>query len=141
MSPTRPPNAAAAYPITPATELLEWLSPALAEVGGTLVQAEDELASINMVIGGSYGGVPALTATSGPGLSLMIEALGLAVAAEIPLVVVNVMRVGPSTGIPTKSEQGDLNIALHGLLFAVHFFQAQVPQGRHDGCEKQQHGR
>jgi len=105
----------AAYPITPATELLEWLSPALAEVGGTLVQAEDELASINMVIGGSYGGVPALTATSGPGLSLMIEALGLAVAAEIPLVVVNVMRVGPSTGIPTKSEQGDLNIALHGL--------------------------
>jgi 2-oxoglutarate ferredoxin oxidoreductase subunit alpha len=105
----------AAYPITPATELLEWMSPALAEVGGTLVQAEDELASINMVIGGSYGGVPALTATSGPGLSLMIEALGLAVAAEIPLVVVDVMRVGPSTGIPTKSEQGDLNIALHGL--------------------------
>jgi 2-oxoglutarate ferredoxin oxidoreductase subunit alpha len=106
---------AAAYPITPATELLEWLSPALAEVGGTLVQAEDELASINMVIGGSYGGVPALTATSGPGLALMVEALGLAVAAEVPLVVVDVMRVGPSTGIPTKSEQADLNIALHGL--------------------------
>ncbi len=105
----------AAYPITPATELLEWLSPALAEVGGTLVQAEDELASINMVIGGSYGGVPALTATSGPGLSLMVESLGLAVAAEVPLVVVDVMRVGPSTGIPTKSEQGDLSIALHGL--------------------------
>jgi 2-oxoglutarate/2-oxoacid ferredoxin oxidoreductase subunit alpha len=105
----------AAYPITPATELLEWMSPALAEVGGTLVQAEDELASINMAIGGSYGGVPSLTATSGPGLSLMVEALGLAVAAEIPLVVVDVMRVGPSTGIPTKSEQGDLNIAVHGL--------------------------
>jgi 2-oxoglutarate ferredoxin oxidoreductase subunit alpha len=105
----------AAYPITPATELLEWMSPALAEVGGTLVQAEDELASVNMAIGGSYGGVPSLTATSGPGLSLMVEALGLAVAAEIPLVVVDVMRVGPSTGIPTKSEQGDLNIALHGL--------------------------
>jgi len=105
----------AAYPITPATELLEWLSPALAEVGGTLVQAEDELASVNMAIGGSYGGVPSLTATSGPGLSLMVEALGLAVAAEIPLVVVDVMRVGPSTGIPTKSEQGDLNIAVHGL--------------------------
>jgi 2-oxoglutarate/2-oxoacid ferredoxin oxidoreductase subunit alpha len=105
----------AAYPITPATELLEWMSPALAQVGGTLVQAEDELASINMAIGGSYGGVPSLTATSGPGLSLMVEALGLAVAAEIPLVVVDVMRVGPSTGIPTKSEQGDLNIAVHGL--------------------------
>jgi 2-oxoglutarate ferredoxin oxidoreductase subunit alpha len=68
-----------------------------------------------MAIGGSYGGVPSLTATSGPGLSLMVEALGLAVAAEIPLVVVDVMRVGPSTGIPTKSEQGDLNIAVHGL--------------------------
>jgi len=105
----------AAYPITPATELLEWMSPALAEVGGTLLQAEDELASVNMAIGGSYGGVPSLTATSGPGLSLMVEALGLAVAAEIPLVVVDVMRVGPSTGIPTKSEQGDLNIAVHGL--------------------------
>ena len=105
----------AAYPITPATELLEWMSPALAEVGGTLVQAEDELASINMAIGGSYGGVPSLTATSGPGLALMVESLGLAVASEIPLVVVDVMRVGPSTGIPTKSEQGDLNIAVHGL--------------------------
>lgn len=105
----------AAYPITPATELLEWLAPALAEVGGTLVQAEDELASINMIVGGSYGGVPALTATSGPGLSLMVESLGLAVAAEVPLVVVDVMRVGPSTGIPTKSEQGDLAIALNGL--------------------------
>jgi 2-oxoglutarate ferredoxin oxidoreductase subunit alpha len=105
----------AAYPITPATELLEWMSPALAQVGGTLLQAEDELASVNMAIGGSYGGVPSLTATSGPGLSLMVEALGLAVAAEIPLVVVDVMRVGPSTGIPTKSEQSDLNIAVHGL--------------------------
>ena len=105
----------AAYPITPATELLEWLSPALAKVGGTLVQAEDELASINMALGASYGGVPALTATSGPGLSLMIESLGLGVAAEVPLVVVDVMRTGPSTGIATKTEQGDLNIALYGL--------------------------
>ena len=105
----------AAYPITPATELLEWMAPALAEVGGTLVQAEDELASINMAIGGSYGGVPSLTATSGPGLALMVESLGLAVASETPVVVVDVMRVGPSTGIPTKSEQGDLNIALYGL--------------------------
>jgi 2-oxoglutarate/2-oxoacid ferredoxin oxidoreductase subunit alpha len=105
----------AAYPITPATEILEWLSAALPRVGGTLVQAEDELASINMAIGASYGGVPALTATSGPGLSLMGESLGLAVAAEVPLVVVDVMRGGPSTGIPTKSEQADLNIAVYGL--------------------------
>ena len=105
----------AAYPITPATELLEWMSPALASVGGVLVQAEDELAAINMLIGSSFGGVPALTATAGPGLALMMESIGLAVAAEIPLVVVDVMRVGPSTGIPTKSEQADLNIALYGM--------------------------
>src|SRR5690606_1398618 len=106
---------AAAYPITPATEVLEWLAPALRKVGGVLVQAEDELAAINMIIGASYGGTPSLTATSGPGLSLMVEALGLATASEVPVVVVDVMRGGPSTGIPTKSEQADLNIAVYGL--------------------------
>jgi 2-oxoglutarate/2-oxoacid ferredoxin oxidoreductase subunit alpha len=106
---------AAAYPITPATEILEWLAPNLSKVGGVLVQAEDELASINMTIGGSYGGTPSLTATSGPGLSLMVEAIGLATAAEIPIVVIDVMRGGPSTGIPTKSEQADLNLAIYGL--------------------------
>lgn len=106
---------AAAYPITPATEILEWLAPNLARAGGVLLQAEDELASINMIIGASFGGTPSLTATSGPGLSLMIEALGLATAAEIPIVVVDVMRGGPSTGIPTKSEQADLNIAVYGF--------------------------
>ena len=105
----------AAYPITPATELLEYLAPALPQVGGVLVQAEDELASINMIIGASYGGTPALTATAGPGLALMTEALGLAVAAEVPIVVVDVMRGGPSTGIPAKSEQSDVSIALWGL--------------------------
>jgi len=104
----------AAYPITPATEILEWMSPALVKAGGSLVQAEDELASINMIIGASYGGVPSLTATSGPGLALMIESLGLAIASEIPIVIVDVMRGGPSTGIPTKSEQSDLNMALYG---------------------------
>ena len=105
----------AAYPITPATEVLEWLAPTLDKVGGVLVQAEDELSSVNQIIGASFGGVPALTATSGPGLALMMESIGLAVAAEVPIVVVNVMRGGPSTGIPTKSEQTDLNIALYGL--------------------------
>jgi 2-oxoglutarate ferredoxin oxidoreductase subunit alpha len=105
---------AAAYPITPATEILEWLAPNLTKVGGVLLQAEDELAAINMIIGASFGGTPALTATSGPGLSLMIESLGLATAAEVPLVVIDVMRGGPSTGIPTKSEQADLNIAVYG---------------------------
>lgn len=105
----------AAYPITPATEILEWLAPNLEKVGGVLVQAEDELASINMIIGASFGGTPSLTATSGPGLALMMESIGLAVASETPIVVVNVMRGGPSTGIPTKSEQTDLNIAVYGL--------------------------
>ncbi|MGB5444085.1 MAG: 2-oxoacid:acceptor oxidoreductase subunit alpha, partial [Psychromonas sp.] len=105
----------AAYPITPATDLLEWLAVNLNKVGGTLVQAEDELASISMIIGASYGGVPSMTATSGPGLSLMSEGLGLAIASEIPVLVVDVNRGGPSTGIPTKSEQSDLNLALFGI--------------------------
>lgn len=106
---------AAAYPITPASEILEWLAPNLPKLGGVLLQAEDELAAINMIVGASYGGTPALTATSGPGFSLMTEGLGLATAAEIPVVVVDVMRAGPSTGIPTKSEQTDLNIAVYGM--------------------------
>jgi 2-oxoglutarate ferredoxin oxidoreductase subunit alpha len=105
----------AAYPITPASEMLEWLAPRLEKMGGSLLQAEDELASINMIIGASFGGVPSLTATSGPGLSLMVEGLGLALVSETPVTVVNVMRGGPSTGIPTKSEQADLDIALYGL--------------------------
>jgi 2-oxoglutarate ferredoxin oxidoreductase subunit alpha len=105
----------AVYPITPATDLSEWLAPQLQKLGGHLLQAEDEIASINMVLGASYGGVPAMTVTSGPGLALMTETVGLAVTAEVPAVVIDVMRGGPSTGIPTKSEQADLNIALYGL--------------------------
>jgi 2-oxoglutarate ferredoxin oxidoreductase subunit alpha len=106
---------AAAYPITPASDVLEWLAGGLEQVGGQLVQAEDELAAINMTIGAAFGGVCAFTATSGPGLALMTESIGLAVASETPVTILNVMRGGPSTGIPTKSEQSDLNIALHGL--------------------------
>jgi 2-oxoglutarate ferredoxin oxidoreductase subunit alpha len=105
----------AAYPITPASDVLEWMAGGLEQVGGQLVQAEDELAAINMTIGAAFGGVPSFTATSGPGLALMSESVGLAVASETPVTVFNVMRGGPSTGIPTKSEQSDLNIALHGL--------------------------
>lgn len=102
------------YPITPATDLVEWLSPQLQKLGGRLVLAEDELASINMVLGASFGGVPAMTVTSGPGFSLMIETIGLAIAAEVPAVIVDVMRGGPSTGIPSKTEQSDINIAVNG---------------------------
>ncbi|WP_082914867.1 2-oxoacid:acceptor oxidoreductase subunit alpha [Paramagnetospirillum marisnigri] len=105
----------AAYPITPATEVLEYLSSALPKVGGVFVQAEDELASVNMCIGASYGGEASITSTAGPGLSLMIEGLGLSMASETPVVVVDVQRVGPSTGIATKCEQSDLNIAVYGL--------------------------
>ncbi|MCG8311748.1 MAG: hypothetical protein MI976_00900, partial [Pseudomonadales bacterium] len=105
----------AAYPITPASDCLEWIANHIESVEGHLVQAEDELSAINMVIGAGYSGVPSMTATSGPGLALMTEAMGLAVASETPVVVVNVMRGGPSTGIPTKSEQSDFNIAVYGL--------------------------
>lgn len=105
----------AAYPITPASDVLEWMAGGLEKVGGNLVQAEDELAAINMIIGAAFGGVPAFTATSGPGLALMTESIGLAVASETPVTIINVQRGGPSTGIPTKSEQSDLNIALNGL--------------------------
>ena len=106
---------AAAYPITPATEIVEYLAPRIEQLGGHLLIAEDELAAINMVIGASFGGVPAMTSTSGPGFSLMTEAMGLAIASETPVLVVNVMRGGPSTGIPTKSEQTDLNQILYGF--------------------------
>ncbi len=105
----------AAYPITPASDALEWVAGRIEAVGGHLVQAEDELAAVNMAIGAGYGGVPAMTATSGPGLALMSEAMGLAIASETPLVILNVMRGGPSTGIPTKSEQSDFNLAVYGM--------------------------
>ena len=105
----------AAYPITPASDALEWMAGKIESVGGHLVQAEDELAAVNMTIGAGYGGVPAMTATSGPGLALMSEAMGLAIASETPLVILNVMRGGPSTGIPTKSEQSDFNLAVYGM--------------------------
>ena len=102
------------YPITPATDLVEWLAPHLMQLGGRLVLGEDELASINMALGASYGGTPSMTVTSGPGFSLMAETLGLAVAAEIPLVLIDVMRAGPSTGIASKTEQSDVNLAIYG---------------------------
>ncbi len=104
----------AGYPITPATEVMELMAKYLPKYGGTLVQAEDEIAAIAMTVGASYAGVPSMTASSGPGISLMQEMLGAAVIAEIPIVLVNVQRVGPATGIPTKSEQADLFQAIYG---------------------------
>lgn len=105
----------ASYPITPASEIMEWLGRELPKFGGTMVQAEDEISAACMVTGASFGGVKAMTATSGPGLSLKIEAIGLGTMAELPYVVVNVQRGGPATGIPTKSEQADLMQAIGGM--------------------------
>ena len=104
----------AGYPITPSSEIAERLSRALPEADGVFVQMEDEIASIAAVIGASMGGVKAMTATSGPGFSLKQENLGYAAGAEIPCVVINVMRGGPSTGMPTRPAQGDLMQARWG---------------------------
>ncbi|MDH5042602.1 hypothetical protein QFL00_15365, partial [Enterococcus faecalis] len=95
----------AAYPITPASEIMEYMIENLPKVGGTVVQTEDEIAAAVMAIGVNYAGVRAFTASSGPGLSLMMEAIGLSGMTEQPLVIVNTMRGGPSTGLPTKQEQ------------------------------------
>jgi 2-oxoglutarate ferredoxin oxidoreductase subunit alpha len=104
----------AMYPITPATSASHYLSECFEKVGGLVHQAEDEIAACAFAIGASYAGRCAVTITSGPGYSLKQEGLGLAVMAEIPLVVVNVQRGGPSTGQPTKVEQGDLLTAIYG---------------------------
>ena len=104
----------AGYPITPATPVMEAMAKYLPAFDGTFIQAEDEIAAINMVVGASFAGRPAMTATSGPGLSLMIETLGMASMAEVPIVLVDVQRGGPSTGLPTKTSQGDLFLALYG---------------------------
>ena len=104
----------AMYPITPATSASHYLSDVFEKVGGVLHQAEDEIAACAFAIGASYAGKCAVTITSGPGYSLKQEAIGLAVMGEIPLVVVNVQRGGPSTGQPTKAEQGDLLAAMFG---------------------------
>jgi len=98
----------AGYPITPSSEVLHFLSEWLPKLGGSVVQTEDELSAIGAVVGASFAGVKSMTSTSGPGLSLMTETLGLSAMAEVPAVVWNVQRGGPSTGLPTKSEQSDL---------------------------------
>jgi 2-oxoglutarate/2-oxoacid ferredoxin oxidoreductase subunit alpha len=104
----------AGYPITPWSDVMEILRRELPKYGGTFVQCEDEIASISMAIGASYAGRVAVTGSSGPGISLKTEALGWAVMAEIPLVICDIQRGGPSTGMPTSVEQSDLNIACFG---------------------------
>jgi len=104
----------AGYPITPATDVMEYLKGRIEQYGGHVVQAEDELSAINMALGAARAGARAMTATSGPGIDLMAETFGLVATTETPLVITNVMRSGPSTGMPTKQEQGDLNAMLYG---------------------------
>jgi 2-oxoglutarate ferredoxin oxidoreductase subunit alpha len=98
----------ASYPICPASEIAQWLVRYLPQFNGVVVQTEDELAALNMAIGAGFAGARAMTATSGPGASLMMEAFSLAGIAEVPVVVAHVQRMGPSTGIPTKTQQGDI---------------------------------
>jgi 2-oxoglutarate ferredoxin oxidoreductase subunit alpha len=102
------------YPITPASDILEFMEKDLPKFGGAVVQTEDEISAIASVVGASYAGKKAMSATSGPGLALMVEILGLAAMSEIPCVIVDAQRGGPSTGLPTKNEQSDLNLAVFG---------------------------
>ncbi|ASV65881.1 2-oxoacid:acceptor oxidoreductase subunit alpha [Cytobacillus kochii] len=104
----------AAYPITPASEIMEYLIKKLPELGGTVIQTEDEIAAATMAIGANYAGVRAFTASAGPGLSLKMESIGLAGITETPLVIVDTQRGGPSTGLPTKQEQSDLMAMIYG---------------------------
>lgn len=104
----------AAYPITPASEVMEYMIDNLPKVGGSVIQTEDEIAAATMAIGANYGGVRAFTASAGPGLSLMMEAIGLSGMTETPFVVINTQRGGPSTGLPTKQEQSDLMQMIYG---------------------------
>ena len=104
----------AGYPITPSSEIMETLLEELPPVGGRVIQAEDEMAALGMVIGASFGGARAMTATSGPGLSLMTEMIGLSSMAELPTVVVDCQRAGPATGMPSRTEQSDLFHSVYG---------------------------
>ncbi|WP_409305498.1 2-oxoacid:acceptor oxidoreductase subunit alpha [Peribacillus sp. SCS-155] len=104
----------AAYPITPASEIMEYLIKKLPPLGGTVIQTEDEIAAATMAIGANYGGVRAMTASAGPGLSLKMESIGLSGITETPLVIVDTQRGGPSTGLPTKQEQSDLMQMIYG---------------------------
>jgi 2-oxoglutarate ferredoxin oxidoreductase subunit alpha len=105
-----------AYPITPASEIMEYLVKKLPKFGGTVIQTEDEISAVTMAIGANYAGVRSLTASAGPGLSLMVEAIGLAGMTETPVVIVDTQRGGPSTGLPTKQEQSDIN----AMIYASH---------------------
>jgi 2-oxoglutarate ferredoxin oxidoreductase subunit alpha len=124
----------AGYPITPATEIAERMAERLPEVGGDYIQMEDELGSMAAVLGASWGGVKAMTATSGPGFSLMMENIGLGIMTETPCVVVNIQRAGPSTGLPTLTGQGDMMQARWGShgVYSIIAISPSSPQELYD---------
>ena len=127
-----------AYPITPSSEIMEYLVKKLPEYGGIVVQTEDEIAACTMAIGAAYAGARALTATSGPGLSLMAESIGLACMTETPLVIYNTQRGGPSTGLPTKHEQSDLLAAIyntHGDTAKIVIVPSSIEEAFYDSFE------
>ncbi|MDQ0253637.1 2-oxoglutarate ferredoxin oxidoreductase subunit alpha [Evansella vedderi] len=127
-----------AYPITPASEIMEYLIKKLPEFGGTVIQTEDEIAACTMAIGANYAGVRSLTASAGPGLSLMMEAIGLSGITETPLVVVDTQRGGPSTGLPTKQEQSDIFAMIygtHGEIPKVVMAPSSVEEAFYDAAE------
>lgn len=128
----------AAYPITPASEIMEYLIKKLPPLGGAVIQTEDEIAAVTMTIGANYGGVRALTASAGPGLSLKMEAIGLSGITETPLVIVDTQRGGPSTGLPTKQEQSDLMAMIygtHGEIPKIVMAPSTVEEAFHDTAE------
>ncbi len=127
-----------AYPITPASEIMEYMIKKLPEFGGTVIQTEDEMAAATMAIGANYAGVRTITASAGPGLSLMMESIGLAGMTETPLVIVDTQRGGPSTGLPTKQEQSDLMAMIygtHGEIPKVVMAPSTVQEAFHDAVE------
>src|SRR5881628_3043564 len=120
----------AGYPITPWSDVMEILRRELPKYGGTFVQCEDEIASISMAVGAGYAGRVAVTGSSGPGISLKTEALGWAVMAEIPLIIIDVQRGGPSTGMPTNVEQSDLNLACSAATAILRAWSSRPPMSR-----------
>jgi 2-oxoglutarate ferredoxin oxidoreductase subunit alpha len=128
----------AAYPITPASEIMEYLIKKLPALGGAVIQTEDEIAAATMVIGANYAGVRAMTASAGPGLSLKAEAIGLAGITETPMVIVDTQRGGPSTGLPTKQEQSDLMAMIystHGEIPKIVMAPSTVEEAFYDTAE------
>lgn len=128
----------AAYPITPASEIMEYMIKKLPEFGGTVIQTEDEIAACTMAIGANYAGVRSFTASAGPGLSLMAEAIGLSGMTETPLVIMDTQRGGPSTGLPTKQEQSDLMAMIystHGDIPKIVIAPSSVEEAFYDTVE------